>query len=76
MTSERIEEIYRITDLLLSVWLQAPELRLGQLLENVTECGRFPKLPVEEKGCFWARTDEAWEKGLEKWSTEFQSYRS
>ncbi len=66
MTSERIEEIYRITDLLLSVWLQVPELRLGQLLENVTECGRFPKAPAEEKGCFWARKDEAWKAGLEE----------
>lgn len=53
--SRQQEQIETIAQLL-NLWLSAPDLRLGQLLENIFGCN--PLTPTEQTRCIFYTNDE------------------
>ena len=68
---DRVMEIIEISGRLLDAWLDAPELRLGQLMENLTKHNPNSQTPSEESGCVFGTLDEVWLERLGEWRKRF-----
>lgn len=63
--------INRMIELLRAAWLASPDLRLGQLIVNLTSSDDDPYGTASDEAVYraiWGREDDAWERALRGWT--------
>lgn len=65
--------IDRMIELLRAAWHASPDLRLGQLIANLTPSDDDPYGTASDEAVYtamWNREDDAWERALHEWIGE------
>lgn len=67
MTRERQNQIQDICRELEEIWLKAPDLRLGQLIENLAHCCHTGADGLTDHACAWSVPDRYFEEAIAAW---------